>query len=105
VLRDTDRHKTWVNALTAGHISSVMVPLHYETDREMLDAALPTIGLTPPEQAKMLWIKNTLELTEMECSAAYLEAAKTKPNCELISGLRDLPIDSAGNLPRWKDWR
>jgi lactate racemase-like protein len=104
VLRDTDRHKTWVNALTAGHISSVMVPLHYETDREMLDAALPTIGLTPPEQAKMLWIKNTLELTEMECSAAYLEAARTVPNGEVISGLRALPFDSAGNLPLWKDW-
>jgi hypothetical protein len=105
MLRDTDRHKTWVNALTAGHISSVMIPLHYETDREMLDAALPTIGLTPPEQAKVLWIKNTLELTELECSAAYLEAARTKPNCEAISGLRDLPIDSAGNWPLWKGWR
>jgi hypothetical protein len=104
VLRDTDRHKTWVNALTAGHISSVMVPLHYETDREMIDAALPTIGLTPPEQAKMLWIKNTLELTEMECSAAYLDEAKTKPNCDVISALRALPMDHAGNWPLWKDW-
>ena len=97
VLRDTDRHKTWVNALTAGHISSVMVPLHYETDREMIDAALPTIGLTPPEQAKMLWIKNTLELTEMECSAAYLEAAKTTPNCEVISSSARVADGS-----RWK---
>jgi hypothetical protein len=104
VLRETDRHKTWVNALTAGHISSVMVPLHYETDREMIDAALPTIGLTPPEQAKMLWIKNTLELTEMECSAAYLDVAKTKPNCDVISALRALPMDHAGNWPLWKDW-
>jgi hypothetical protein len=53
----------------------------------------------------MLWIKNTLELTEMECSATYMESARTKPNCEVISGLREIHFDSAGNWPLWKDWR
>ncbi len=99
VLRGMDKHKTWTNALTSGHMSCVMAPLDYETDREILDAALPTIGLTEPPDAKILWIKNTLELTEVECSAAYFSEARERDEIEVISPLRDLPLDAAGNLP------
>jgi hypothetical protein len=101
VLRDMDQHKTWVNALTAGHVASVMVPLHYETDREILNAALPTIGLREAVDARILWIKNTLELTEVECSATYVEDARASADLEIISPLRPLQFDSAGNLPRF----
>jgi hypothetical protein len=102
VLNQTDRHKTWVNALTAGHVASVMIPLHYETDREIFDAALPTIGLRGPADARVLWIKNTLELAEVECSATYLEEALTRNDLEVISPLRPLPFDDAGNWPRFQ---
>jgi hypothetical protein len=98
VLEQMERRKTWVNALTAGHISSVMIPLHYETDREILDAALPTIGLREPPQARILWIKNTLELAEVECSVAYWEEAQSRTDLEVISPLRPLEFDAAGNL-------
>ncbi len=56
-----------------------MLPLDFETDREMLDAALPTIGLAEPPDAKLLWIDNTLDLAEVECSAAYLDEARARP--------------------------
>ena len=49
-----------------------MMPLDYPTDRAVIEAALPTIGLVEPPDAKILWIRNTLELGEVECSAAYL---------------------------------
>ena len=49
-----------------------MTPLDYETDREMLAAALGTIGLAEPGNARLLWIADTLHLGEVECSAAYL---------------------------------
>ncbi len=73
---------TWINALTSGHMSCVMDPLHWETDRELLDICLPTIGLTEPEDAKLLWIKNTLQLSELECSEAYWDEAQNKPGFE-----------------------
>ncbi|HEY2882254.1 MAG TPA: lactate racemase domain-containing protein [Pirellulales bacterium] len=94
-----DRHATWTNILTSGNIGAFKYPLHYQTDREILDAALPTIGLTEPPQAKLLWIKNTLHLAEVECSAAYLEEAKQRADLEILTPLRDLPLDAAGNLP------
>jgi hypothetical protein len=99
LLQQHDRHATWTNILTSGNLPMVKYPLHFDTDREILDAALPTIGLTPPAQAKILWIKNTLQLAEVECSAAFLAEAREREDLEVLTPLRDLPLDTAGNLP------
>ncbi len=102
LVRQTDQKATWINGLTSGSVDAVMLPIHFETDRELLDAALPTIGLAGPPEAKMLWIKNTLHLAEVECSAAYLKEARERDDLEIISPLHDLPLDAAGNLARFQ---
>jgi hypothetical protein len=99
LLRETDWHATRLNVLISGHVSAAMPPLDYETDREMLEAALGTVGLVEPHEAKLLWIANTLDLAEVECSAAYLPEARQRGDLEILTGLRDLPLDEAGNLP------
>jgi hypothetical protein len=98
-LRQTDLAITRVNCLTSGHVSACMMPVDFETDREILDQALATIGLTEPPNAKILWIHNTLELAEVECSQAYLQEAHQRPDLEVLSDLRELPLDASGNLP------
>ena len=90
---------TRLNAMVSGHPSAAMPPLDYETDREMLAAALNTIGLSPPRDAKLLWIANTLDLTELECSRAYLDEARGRDELEILTEPRDLPFDADGNLP------
>jgi hypothetical protein len=44
-------------------------------------------------------------LAEVECSAAYLDEARQRDDLEIVTGLRELPWDEAGNLPeltpRW----
>ncbi len=102
LIRSSDRAATWINGLTSGHMSGSVYPIHFETDRELLDAALPTIGLTEPPDAKLLWIKNTIDLAEVECSAAYLPEAKTRPDLEILTDLRPLSIAPDGNLPDFK---
>ena len=104
LLRATDFAATRLNAITAGHISAAMPPLDYETDREMLDASLANIGLTEPAQARILWIANTLNLVEVECSAACLEEAQRRDDLEILTPLRDLPLDGAGNLADFSSW-
>jgi hypothetical protein len=99
VLRETDLEAVRLNALVSGHVSAAMPPLDYETDREMLEAALGTIGLAEPPGAKLLWITNTLQLSEVECSAAYLDEARTRDDLEILTDLRQLPFDAEGNLP------
>jgi hypothetical protein len=99
ILPEIDVAATRLNALTSGHISAVMTPLDYPTDREMLAAALGTIGLAAPPDAKLLWIPDTLHLVELECSEAYLAEARQRPDIEILTEPRELPFDENGNLP------
>ena len=99
LLRGMDVEATRLNAITAGHLGAALHPMDYETDREILDRALSTVGLVEPADARLLWIKNTLELTELECSAAYLDEAQSRSDLEVLTPLRELPLDAAGNLP------
>jgi hypothetical protein len=90
---------TRLNALTAGDLTAAMLPLDYETDAEILEAALPMIGLRPPAEARILWIRNTLQLAEAMCSAPLLEEALRRPELEVASDLQPLPLGDDGNLP------
>ena len=99
VLRETDLAATRLNALTSSHISAAMLPLDYATDREILDAALPAVASGDTSQARLLWIASTLDLAELECSSAYLDAARGREDLEILTGLRPLPLDTCGNLP------
>jgi hypothetical protein len=99
VLREMDGAATRLNALTAGDLTAAMLPLDYETDAEILEAALPMIGLRPPAEARILWIRNTLQLGEVACSAPLLEEAVRRPELEVASELHPLPLDRDGNLP------
>jgi len=99
LLRDTDFEKVRLNAIVSGHVSAAMLPLDYETDREMLEMALRTIGMAPPPDAKLLWISDTLHLAEVECASVYLEEAQRRDDLEILCEPRALPFDANGHLP------
>ena len=99
-IEQVDFAKTATNCITANHVAAGMVPFHFATDREILDHALVTIGLTKPRDAKLLWIRNTLDLEFLECSEAYFAAARERPDLEIISDPGDLEFDDAGDLIR-----
>ncbi|MDX1945578.1 MAG: [Fe-S]-binding protein, partial [Pirellulaceae bacterium] len=77
---------------------AAMLPLDYASDKEILDTALPTIGLTDPPHAKLMWIHNTLEVAEVECSTAYLNEARERPDLTIIRDPRPMTFDASGNL-------
>ena len=99
ILQQMDGAATRFNALTANHIPAAMLPLDYPTDRQMLEVALQTIGLRPPQEARLLWIQNTLQLAEVECSAAYWTEVHNRPDLEILCPPRPLPWNADGNLP------
>lgn len=93
-----DRHATYMNGITGLGPQKSRIPFHYDTDREAIEIALQTIGLTPPEQASVIRIENTLNMTEVDISESLLEAAKLRTDLEVIGRLSSLEFDSAGNL-------
>lgn len=99
VIREMDVAVTRLNALTAGDLPGAMLPLDYETDAEIMTAALSMIGLRPPERARMVWARDTLRLGRTLCSEALLDEAAVRDDLEVIGAPFDLPLDSEGNLP------
>jgi len=93
-----DRRITAINAITGGHAPAAALPVAFDTDKEALEAALTTIGLTPPEDARVLHISNTLHLAEVLASEAYLAAAEQRPDLEILDPPSDMEFDDDGNL-------
>ena len=91
---------TNINALTGGHATAAMVPMAFPTDREVLDAAMSIIGLIEPPDSRLMWIHNTLDIKEVECSEAYLNEARNRDDLEVLSEPRPMPFDEQGNLPK-----
>jgi hypothetical protein len=92
-----DMKPTLINAITACEPGVAKVPATYDTDQEAVEAALSCIGLTPPERARVIRIKNTLMLGEIEVSDAY--AAEVAKRSDLtVLGQAPLRFDATGRL-------
>ncbi|OGB96076.1 MAG: hypothetical protein A2Z31_00285 [candidate division NC10 bacterium RBG_16_65_8] len=90
-----------MNAITSGVAEAAKVPMPFETDREAIEVALGMIGLTPAEQARVVRIKNTLQLTEIDCSEAMLSEVKTHKRLSPAAAPKAMAFDESGNLPRF----
>ena len=99
LVENMDVASTRMNCLTSGRVVLATPPMDFLNDKEMLTAALNTIGLCPPDQSRFIWAHNTLDLAEIECSQAYLDEARNRDDLEIIMEPRELPFDEAGHLP------
>lgn len=99
VLDQMDRDKTWLNAITASDLPAAMAPIHYDTDRQLLDAAETRTGLRGLPRARLCWIRNTLDLGVVACSSAYLDAARDRDDLTILTDPAAMPFDAIGNLP------
>jgi hypothetical protein len=54
--------------------------------------------LVEPSEARILWIRDTLHLAEVECSTAYLDEARARSDLQILSEPRPLPLDEQGQL-------
>lgn len=93
-----DFKATAINCLTGSVPEKGRVPIAMDTDREAIGNALLICGPGEPENARLVWIKNTLELDKFYISESLISEIHGNPNLELISGLIDLPFATNGNL-------
>jgi hypothetical protein len=93
-----DMKPTLINCITACAPNGAKVPATYDTDREAIETALACIGLTPPEEARVIRIKNTLMLAEIEVSEALLPEVAKYPHLTRLADAVPLPFDAAGKL-------
>ena len=95
-----DHNATYVNCITGQRPEGAKIPMTFKTDREAIDAALSTSGLIKPEDSKIMWIKNTLELEEVIVSESFAKAIKSRKDITLLSPFGEIEFDQSGNLIR-----
>ena len=93
------RNTTNINVITTGALDLAKVPMYFESDRQAIEVALGMIGLTRPEDARIVRIKNTLHLIEMDLSEVLAAESQKDPRLESTTSLASLPFDLDGNLP------
>src|SRR5262245_40969959 len=93
-----DWKRTALNCLTACTPNGAKLPLAFDSDREAIESALGCIGLTSPESARVIRVRNTLMLGEIECSEAFLPEIAERPDLTVLGEARPLRFDVAGAL-------
>jgi hypothetical protein len=92
-----DYRATVINCLTAGYPEGASLPVHFESDREAVDAALAVIGRRDPHEARILHIRNTLDLEELFVSEPCLDEPR-QTEFRPVAGEESLQFDGSGNL-------
>ena len=89
---------TRINCITGLHPEAAMIPITLPNDEQAIECALQTIGLIPPEKARVMQISDTLHLTHVRVSEAYFEDVRQSPHTEFNGDPFDFPLSSEGQL-------
>jgi hypothetical protein len=87
-----------MNNLTACFLWRSKLPFAFPTDRECIECGLATCWQPKREAVRMAVVPNTLELSELWVTAPLAEEARQRSHLEVVTDLRPLPLDRAGNL-------
>jgi len=91
-------HYTYTNALTGLSPMRSKLPIVFESDRDAVEGALKTIGLTEPPDAKVARIRNTLELEYLYASEALLPEVRERRDLEVLAGPLEFRFSPRGDL-------
>ncbi len=98
LVRAMDRRATVTNALTALSLQGAKVPIHFDTDREALAAALASLPLADGQQPRIVRIRDTLSVGRLEVSEALAAELAGREDLEILGPPAELAFDAAGNL-------
>src|SRR5262249_29563474 len=98
LVRAMNYQSTVLNCLTSGYPEGAHLPVHLDSDREVIDAALSLLGTRAPREARILHIRNTLAVEEVAVSEPCLEQAGRQTDFTVESGPYELSFDAQGNL-------
>jgi hypothetical protein len=93
-----DHRSTYINAMTALAPQGAKIPIHFDTDREAIDLTVGSLALPDTTVARVVRISDTLSLSNLEVSEAFLEEVAQHSNLKTVGELREMQFDAEGNL-------
>ena len=100
LVEQIDFEALYINCATAGMcgIQRSFIPMVAPDDRAAIITALRVCGQPDPLQARIVRIKNTLSLGEMDISARLVQELGNSQNLETVSSFFPLPFDANHQL-------
>ena len=99
LFRELDVASTYANIITSCNLDGAAIPMVMNSDREAIQLAVKTVVRVKPRDCRIVRIRNTLQLAEIQISEAMLDELRGRPDrCEAISGPAPLAFDSNGTL-------
>src|SRR5437867_6071502 len=93
-----DKSVTYVNALTSLTPHGAKIPIHFDTDRECISHALASLALPDTREAKVVHIRDTLSLVNLDASEVYADLVKAREDLETVEAPREMRFDGTNNL-------
>jgi hypothetical protein len=87
-----------INSITGVCPEMGKIPLTLQNDREAIAFAHKSVGLISTEKLKIMRIKNTAVLSEVDVSEAYEEELSKRKDLEITLPKRTMVFDQEGNL-------
>jgi len=93
-----DKEGTYANGLTSTVCAPTKIATTLPNDKMAIQAAVKTCNILDFTKVKLVRIKNTLELSQIEVSEPLLPYIEQHPNMEQISDVYELKFDDKENL-------
>ena len=87
-----------INTITGVCPEMGKIPLTMKNDRDAVEIAIKCVGLIPNNKLKIMRIKNTALLSDVDVSEAYQEDLAKRSDIEVVGGKRTIEFDTHGNL-------
>lgn len=90
--------QTYPNSITSTLQETIKIPMVLNTDKLSIQGAIKTSNLIDYTTAKIVRIKNTLELEYIYVSESLFDEAKANPFLEILGEPEELQFDEKGNI-------
>jgi hypothetical protein len=101
LVNNLDLSAMYTNAATAGTLATAKIPIVMDNDREAIIFALKTAPIHDIQKAKIMWIKNTLELDHIMVSSALVETVVQLERVNCAGSPVQFAFDGDGKLIPW----
>jgi hypothetical protein len=97
--RDMDVGATYANVITSMSLGGAAIPIIMNSDKDAIALAVKTVVRVKPKDCRIVRIRNTLDLAQIEVSEPMLAEVKANPECfSIMSPARPFVFDRDGTL-------
>lgn len=98
IFEQLDVASTYANVITSCYLDGGAIPIMMNTEEDAIKLAVKTAIRVKPAEARIVRIKNTLELSEIMVSEPMLADVEAHPQMEAAGSAAALKFDAQGNL-------